>query len=54
MDKTLLQIASNGKAELELVPCGEATGTRSSKDPSVVGSMLVFVNASGDLPFGYF
>ncbi len=46
MDKTLLQIASNGKAELELVPCGEATGTRSSKDPSVVGSMLGFVNGS--------
>jgi hypothetical protein len=54
MDETLLQIASNGKAELELVPRGEATGTRSSKDPSVVGSMLVFVNASGDVPFVYF
>ena len=54
MDETLLQIVSNGKVDIELVPCRELTGTDSIRDPSVVGSMLVFVNAAGTVPYVYF
>ena len=44
---------SNGKVDIELVPRGELTGTDSIRDPSVVGSMLVFVNAAGTVPYVY-
>jgi hypothetical protein len=54
MDETLLRIVRNGKLEIELVPREELTGTASTNDPSVVGSMLVFVTASGVVPYVYF
>ena len=54
MDETLLRITSNGHLNLELVPRGERTGTRSSSKCSPVGSMLVFMSASGAVPFVFF
>lgn len=54
MDETLLRLTSNGRVELELVPRDERTGTASTKDTTVIGSMLVFVTASGVVPFVYF
>lgn len=54
MDETLLRIARNGRLELELIPREERTGTRAASDSTVIGSMLVFVTATGTVPYIYF
>ena len=46
VDETLLRITQNGRWEPQLVPRATTTGT-SAKDPSTVGSMVVFVTAGG-------
>ena len=52
-DETLINIVRNGKVDIELVPRGVRTGS-GSPPPGLIGSMLCFVTASGDVPLVVF
>ena len=53
VDETLLRATDDGKIEIEIIPKGESAGTLAA-NPSTVGSMTVFTNADGDVPYLYF
>lgn len=52
-DETLINIVRNGKVDIELVPRGVKTGS-GSPPPGLLGSMLCFITAAGDVPLVVF